>query len=76
MKKRFDLEITEESEQRQRRTEMVEITPAKACLLWLKDAEICRLHDDDSESVIETRTELLRAILDEEQLGIHLSELM
>lgn len=76
MKKLFELETTEEAKARQLRTEMVEITPAKACILWLKNAEICRLHDDDSESVIETPKELIQAILNEEELGIHLSELM
>lgn len=73
MKKIFEIEATEESQARQLRTEMVEITPAKACVLWLKDVEVCRLHDDDSESVIETPKELIQAILEEADLGIHLS---
>ncbi len=76
MKKLFELDTTAESEARQLRTEMVEVTPSKACILWLKGVEICRLHDDDSESIIESPKELIRTIFDEEELGIHLSELM
>lgn len=76
MKKLFVHEPTEESKARQLRTGMVEIAPAQACILNLKDAEICRLNDDDSESVIETPTELIRAILEKEDLGVHLDELM
>ena len=76
MKKLFEIEVTEDSKARQDRTEMVEIAPSKACILWMKDVEVCRLHGDDSESVIESPKELVKAILDEESLGGHLDLLM
>jgi len=70
MRSRKPTEITEASKQRQVRTGMVEITPARAAILALSDVEICRLHDDDSESLIETLWDLLRAIREGDQLGI------
>lgn len=49
---------------------MVEISPARAAVLALRDIEICRLYDDDSESLIETSADLDQAIRDGDQLGI------
>ena len=47
----------------------------QALLLFVEsNIELCTLHDDNSESVIETRQDLERLFLNEETVAVYLGE--